>query len=799
MKSDKKRKKGRLKKAFTAIFLVIAVACLAAGGMLAGVLYGYYKKTPPLNLEDIQIKVATTYIYDDEGNEIVQLTGNELIKREQVLYKDIPEYMGKAFIAIEDERFESHFGVDILGIIRAVWLKITHPSRPMHGASTITMQAVRTITQQYDDSLDRKIQEWVRAIQLEKKLDKWQVLELYMNVIYLGNNIYGVQAASKQYYGKPVSELSLAQCALLAGVVNEPAYYDPFTESGRENCKRRQKVVLGKMLELGSISREEYDQAIAEELVFAKKGNYNVVIPVQSYFIDQAVEDVLDGLIEKGYTPSYAETMIYNHGLKIYTTQSTKIQNALTEVFTDDSYFYKDNAAAIAAGEHPQAAMVVIDPSTGHIKGIYGGYGKKTASRILNRASQLKRQPGSSIKPLAVYGPSIDLRLITAATVVDDVAAYMDTDPKTKDKPYPTNFDRTYGGLTTIRNAIRDSVNVVAAKVWMNTLGPDKSLNYLARVGIDWQNERYVSIALGGPKDGVSPLQMASAYVPFANRGLYFKPLTYTKVLTSEGDLLLENDSGHRTVYAEETAFIMTDMMKGVTKPGGTAPANIIGDGKSIPTAGKTGTTSENIDKWFVGFTPYYVAATWYGYDNRTSQIAIAAGEERTKANQIWTAVMNKIHEGLPAKDFAVPSGIVKRDICIYSGKIASDLCARDPRGSAVRSEYFISGTEPGYGQICSTHVKVKVCSAAKDALGRQLLANPYCPAATVTEKILIRRTTPYYPTMPSELFPLDWKYEVSTNENCSVHEAPPVITDPTDDDDDWDWDWGWDDEEILE
>ena len=287
---------------------------------------------------------------------------------------------------------------------------------------------------------------------------------------------------------------------------------------------------------------------------------------------------------------------------------------------------------------------------------------------------------------------------------------------------------------------------------------------------------------------------MAAAYVPFANKGLYFKPLTYTKVLTSEGDLLLENNQGHTTVYDEETAFIMTDMMKGVTRAGGTAPDNIIGDGKSIPTAGKTGTTSENIDKWFVGYTPYYVAAAWYGYDNKTVQIALETGEERSKVNQIWTAVMNKIHQDLPAKDFVMPSGVVKRDICIYSGKIAGELCSRDPRGSAVKTEYFISGTEPGYGELCTNHVKVKVCSASKDVWGRQLLAGQYCPAASVSEKILIKRTVPYYPTVANEILPLDWKFEVSTSDYCTVHKAPPVTEAPSEEDEE-----EWDEDEILE
>ncbi|MDD4188779.1 MAG: penicillin-binding transpeptidase domain-containing protein, partial [Eubacteriales bacterium] len=287
---------------------------------------------------------------------------------------------------------------------------------------------------------------------------------------------------------------------------------------------------------------------------------------------------------------------------------------------------------------------------------------------------------------------------------------------------------------------------------------------------IDRTKEQYVSVAMGGLEKGVSPLQMAAAYVPFANKGLYFKPITYTKVLTSDGELLLENEQPYEKVYSETTAFIMTDMLKGVTTAGGTAPNCVVGDGKSIPTAGKTGTTSDNIDKWFVGFTPYYVGAAWYGYDNNHEKIELSSGDERAKASQIWTAVMNKIHEGLGEADFDIPSGLVERNICIYSGKIATDLCKLDPRGSAVRTEYFISGTEPSFSDQCTSHVKVRVCTACKDAWGRYLLAGSDCPASTIAEKILVSRLIPYYPKFPNEPYPQDWSYEAPVSEYCTVH-----------------------------
>ncbi len=767
-KTKNKKKLGIIKFLLKFVLITGIILGLASVGIVAGIMYGFATTTRSLNYDDIQVKIETTYIYDDEGNEIASLIGNETQNREQVLYKDIPEHLKKAIISIEDERFEDHFGVDIIGLFRAVWLKIKNPSSRMHGASTITQQVVKNLTGEFDISMDRKIKEWFRAVRLERELEKWQILEIYLNILYMGNSYYGVQSSSKAYFGKDVSELSLAECALLAGITNEPFTYNPFTEKGQKNAKERQETILYKMLELGHIDEREYEQAKKEDLHFAKRGEFNDSSKIQSYFVDQVIEDVINDFMETGMSRDYATTKLFNYGLRIYTTQDSNMQGIMDSVFTDDKYFYKDNKNAIKNNEVPQAAMVVIDHQTGHTKALYGGYGEKKASRIFNRATQSERQPGSSIKPTAVYAPAIDLRLITPGTVIDDIPVYLDS--QNKRARYPTNFDHNYGGLTTVRNALKRSVNVVAARVWMDILGPDNSLSYLKKVGIDRENERYLSIAMGGLEKGVSPLEMAASYIPFANKGVYIKPVTYTKVESSDGKVLLENIPEYDTVYDSTTAFLMVDMMKEVTRSGGTAPECVIGNGKEIPTAGKTGTTSDNIDKWFVGYTPYYVAATWYGYDNKNERIEIAYGEERGKAKQIWTAVMNDIHMGLPAKDFTEPPGIVKRKICIYSGKIATSLCANDPRGSAVRNEYFIKGTEPGYGELCDVHVKTKVCTASKDIWGRPLLANETCPPQSVLEKILIKRPIPYTPSFPGEPYPLDWKFEIPEAEYCPNH-----------------------------
>jgi len=763
----------------TLFIFFVALAC-ALSGLLGGAVLGYLKMAKPISDEDLVSKNLTTFIYDSEGNVLKSLTGKDNINREWANYDEIPDYLKEAFISIEDERFYNHRGVDIKGILRAVTKKILNPASKMEGGSTITQQLARNITGQTQVTLQRKVQEWYQALDLERRYKKWQILELYMNMVYFGNSYYGVRSAAKGYFGVDVSELSLAQCAILAGVTNNPSIYNPYTEKGRKAAKNRQEIILRVMLEQGKIDEKQYEQALSEEIVFREKSSAKKSTTTQSYFIDQVILDVKRDLMEeKGWSETMALAQIYSGGLNIYTTMDPDIQRALDEVFNDSKYFIGVEEKTKTLLEHPEAGMVVIDPETGEVKGMRGGYGELNASMTLNRATQIQRQPGSSFKPIAVYAPALDLHKITPATVYDDVAVYYGTG-NNKNKPYPNNYDHTYGGLTTIRNAVKRSINVVAALVWMD-IGPDQSLSYLKKVGIDRSAERYLSIAMGGLNKGVSPLQMAASYVPFVHKGMFFEPTTYTKVVDSNGKTVLEKKPKYETVYDERTAFLMTSMMRDVTSsPGGTAYGGGIiknGEGKVIPTAGKTGTTSDNKDKWFVGFSPYYVAATWYGYDHPRQLV----GNERNQALIIWHDVMEKIHKDKEPVDFAQPSGIVKKPVCIYSGKTPSPLCSQDPRGSAVRDEYFIKGTEPKSNEICDVHVSAKVCTQSQDAWGKNLLAGPYCPPESVVEKVFIQRTTPYVPKMVDEKAPKDLQYELPAGEYCPIHGEPEqMITTPT-------------------
>ena len=460
-----------------------------------------------------------------------------------------------------------------------------------------------------------------------------------------------------------------------------------------------------------------------------------------------------------GYTEDMAIKTIYNNGLRIYTTMDSDIQKAMDQVFLNPEYFTKVNTNT---SQSPQAAMVIIDPKNGQIKAMYGGAGEKIGIPF-NRATALEKQPGSTFKPIAVYGPAINEGLITAATVIDDVPVYMDGVAKGL---YPKNSGNYYAGLTTIRDAITRSVNVVAAKVWANYLGPDLSHEYLKKVNINRDKERTVSLSLGGLSQGVSPLQMAAAYVPFVSKGIYYEPTTYTRVEDANGNVILEKKPQYNIVYDEAAAFVMVNMLKDVVNsPDGTASRVKIQNGK-MPTAGKTGTTDKNTNKWFVGFTPYYVGATWYGYDRNAS----LSSAELNRAQTIWHAVMEEIHKNLEPVDFEVPSGVVKRKICEYSGKIATDLCYRDPRGNAVKDEYFIKGTEPDEEDTCNVHVLAKVCKASTDAFGRYLLAGTYCPDSSTEEQVFVQRKKPFTPTQPNDPYPRDWKYELPAGEYCQEH-----------------------------
>lgn len=765
----------------TVIVIFISIGCTFAG-ILGGACLAYIKSADPITPDQLELTKLTSFIYDKDGNEIAQIKGSE--NRVVVMHSEIPDNLRNAFIAIEDKNFYSHGGVDVKRFVKAAISYIVNLGDASFGGSTITQQLVKNITGNQDSTIKRKVQEAWQAMQLERNLSKEQILDNYMNRITTGAGCYGVQAAAKKFFNKDVKDLSLAECASIAGVTKSPGYYDPtLSENNKKRNKERQEIILKAMLDQGKITHNEYNEAIAEELKIYKSNTDETesVNNVQSYFVDYVLTQVQKDLMEKyNISSDAANIKIYNSGLKIYTTQDTKIQKIMTEEFTNIENF-PVNKKISNPDMQAQAAMLVLDPSTGQIRGMYGAYGPKKGNFTLNRATAMKRQPGSSFKPIAVYGPAIDLGLITPATVVDDVPIYLD--PQHPTTPYPKNSESGFNGLSTIRKGIKSSINVVAAKVFMDYLGAEKSIEYLKKVNIDRSKEGYVSMALGGLNEGVNPLLMSAAYIPFVNNGVYLEPIAYTKVTDENGNVLLDKTKAQEKniVYKETTAFLMTNMMRDVVTSG-TAATGGYGTvknsaGKVIPTAGKTGTTNDNYDKWFVGFSRYYVGATWYGYNNPKS----LKSSEYSQALKIWNKVMNRIHADLEVKDFEQPEGLVKKSICIYSGKLPGKYCSHDPRGNAIRTEYFAKGTEPT--ETCDVHVLAKVDTTCKDIYGRPLLANDHCPASVVQERVFIQRPVPYLPKDPSLVSRIsDWIYELPQSEYCTKHTSstasvigPPV------------------------
>ncbi len=757
----------KIPKIFKVVSIVMIFILIAGVGIGGGTLFGYIKNTEDLNLDNFKLNFTSfVYYIDAETNQPVEM--ERLYSEENRVWVNIdkiPKHVQNAFVAFEDQRFWKHPGFDIKRTVQAT-INYIFKGDSSYGASTIPQQLIKNLTGDDEVSPRRKVQEIWGAVQLSQKYSKEQILEYYLNTIFLSQGCNGVQSAANTYFGKDVSELSLAESASIAGITQFPTHYDPFQNP--ENNKEKQIIILDKMLELGYINKEEYEQAINEELHFVK-GVKQERLSKQSYFVDQVIADVVKDLVEqKNYTEQMAYKLLYTGGLKIYSTIDPEIQSAMDKVFQDDNFFKSDNFPTFRDDLQPEASMLIMDPYTGEIKGIVGGRGDKTAKRTLNRATQTLRQPGSSIKPIGVYAPGIEYGYITSGTVIDDV-------PVTYGNWSPRNYGGDYRGLTTVRKGIELSRNIVAVKV-LDMIGVDTSFEFLENLGISTlvENEKradgkvytdklYNSLALGGLTDGISVMEMTASYAPFANRGIYTRPYTYTKVLDHEGNVILEKERSSHIAMSEQTAFLMTKNLEGVVTQGTATSAKL---SNNMPAAGKTGTTSSFKDKWFIGYTPYYSGGVWYGFDKPRDMTQISnLYYKPNPASVIWGAVMDEIHKNKVVKQFPEPSGIVKVEICQDSGMLPNKYCNQDPRGSRTYTEYFKKGTEPT--EKCTVHVLEKVDK------NNNLLANKYCPPHLVEERVFIKRAVPYVPIKNkngSLNLPQDAQYELPAGEYCNEH-----------------------------
>lgn len=750
-------KKKKNKKLGWKIFRVFLFTCIALGiiatGVVLGVVTGIIDDTNSVDLEELELLKLTTFLYDKNGNEMGSLFDRE--NRISVEYKDLPKHVVNAVVAIEDERFFSHHGVDIKRTGGAIVTYILNGGKSNFGGSTITQQLVKNITKDDDATWKRKVREWYRAYTLEKKLSKEAILETYLNTIYYGNGAYGIEIAAQKYFGKSIKDIDIAQAACLAATIQSPEATNPFnSDEAKEKLLNRQKTVLKKMLELGSISEEEYNTAVNENLEFISKEVS--VGEVQSYFIDAVIEDIISDLMEqKNIERGVAIKMIYTNGYKIYTTFDPDIQKAIDEVYNNSDIFYTDTA-----GDFMQSAMIVMDHSNGNILGIIGGADEKTGALTFNRATQLRRQPGSCMKPLGAYGPAFELGVLSPGSGLDD-------SPLPYGSYNPENYYHYFKGYVTAREALAYSMNLPALRANMK-VDSKYALNFAENCGLslvsakenpNHNDENPASLALGGLTNGVTVLEMATAYSTIANGGLYIEPRFYTKVLDRHGEEVLVKNSEPKRVMKDTTAYMLTSCLKSVFEPGGTAYEGGISI-NNMSVAAKTGNTNGNIDRWFCGFSPYYTIACWNGYD----MVGGVPGTKDISGPYAWRGypytsmtlfqrVMTRISEGQEWKDFEKPSGIVEGAVCRDSGLVATDACKADPRGDRTRTDIFATGTIPT--KTCTVHKMVKVCSET----GK--IPTKYCPS-TVNRSFITRDSVPH--TLPS-----DWGY-MAPSETCDKH-----------------------------
>lgn len=937
---NKKTKKTKKKKIsfFRLAIVIILVVCFIGAGAIGGLVLATIKNAPEIDPTNITSLLDVNSVILDQNGNLIEKVQSEGYRTYVTLDK-IPDHLEDAFIAIEDERFMDHVGIDIRGIFGALAEYIREGDN-LRGASTITQQLARNLYLTKERKLDRKIKEAYLAIQIDKALTKEQILEAYLNRVDLNQRSYGVQEAAQTYFSKDVSELTIAESAMIAGIVKGPSKYSPFNTVPledietienkdnilgeididvtryavvfNENSLKRQRVILAKMKELRKISEEEYNEAINEDMKAAIKPGQKKLVGISSYFDDYVKTQVINDLVEKaGYTKEEAEKELFTGGLKIYSTMDIEMQHKIEEAYNNfgqillgdlgkvkapilvdwtldkygnllgdnrkivlykksnlfddngnliiengtfnltdegnlvitnskfniypktvdiedyytiderknlvkhtvgslalakENYEIKDKKQIVINSSYlsenkdfysidsnnnllinskyflnndrsgvvqPQSAAVIIDYRTGEIKALVGGRDLK-GNKLFNRAIS-QRQPGSAIKPIAVYLPALD-NGFTAADIIDDVPHY-----NGKGKLWPRNWYNYYSGINTLRESVEQSINVSSVKM-VEKIGIETSKEYLAKLGIIKEDgkdsfvtraenqvtndDNSSALGLGGMSHGLTPLEITAAYGAIANSGVYVEPISYTKVLDRNGNIILENKPNKTRVVSPEVSYVMTDILRSTVTSGLGNRAKLFSGNTKIPVAGKTGTTQEKGDIWFLGYTPYYSAGVWIGND--TPQVKLSKGSSR--AAEFWSYIMKEAHANYEAKNFDVPKdGIVTRQICTESGKLATDLCSLDPRGSTVRTEIFVKGTEPT--EPCDVHVKVSIDKTT----GK--LATEYCPPELIEEKVFIKRNPPYNPNEHGGIVPKDYVFTVPTEE-CDTHTQGNVIED---------------------
>lgn len=682
------KKKGKIRRFFSAFGRCLAILIFMGiiAGSTAAALFSVYvfnslEGEPDLRLEDITMNnTSTVYAIDSttgEYKKIRELHGDQ--NRQEVKYNDIPQDIINCVVAAEDKRYWEHRGVDWIRTVASTLTFFT--GSDTQGGSTITQQVIKNLTGNDAFSPERKVKEIFAALKLNKYYTKEQVLEVYLNYVFFGNNYYGIQAAANGYFGKDVDDLNIAEIATIIATTKNPTKYNPRTENGmKENAEVRRPYILNEMVKMGTLTQEECDYWVDYDVEVVKSRPEATVQLSDGWYIDQVIEDVVNDLVEeKGYTKPYAESYLKNSGLSIYACVDEEVQAKMEAVYADNASFPPVNNET-----YPETAAITIAP-TGQVLGIIGG-NEKTTARGWNNATMTVRHPGSSIKPISAYLQAFESDLVTWSSLWDDnpIPDYFGPD-----EPGPKNYDNVYRGAITIQYALQQSVNTVPVKL-IQTVTPQRSYNFL-RDKFQFENLSESDIALspmalGGMTYGVTLRELTGAYQIFVSQGEYVKPYTYTKVTDRDGNIILERDTTQVRVISDQTATILNKLLQTVITRGTGAAGNLSSIG--MPAGGKTGSSTgtklvngvltpvDNDNLWFIGFTPYYITGVWMGYDDHTE---IRYSSYPTP--KLWKNIMLPLHEGLSPKQFEENEHVVQMTYCLESGEIATPNCTETAVG----------------------------------------------------------------------------------------------------------------------
>lgn len=777
-------------------FLITLLLIIALTGIIIVCVFSVYINNyvdTEIDVEQFRIDLSSSttthlYYYDftDRANRVgelvpMQSAADQTLQGEVdqtfVPLERMPDNMINAVIAIEDKRFMQHAGVDWRRTVGA-GLTFFTGSGDGFGGSSITQQLIKNVTGNDEYSIQRKIQEIFWALDLETKMDKEEIIELYLNIVNFGNGSNGVQAAAYNYFSKDVSELTLIECAAIACITKNPSRFNPVIYP-EYNAERR-NIVLYEMYDQGLITYREFEEAYQKDLVLNLPGSKEEntdsdTAGVNSWYADTVIEDVISDLMaEYDYSERMAAMLVYNGGLNIECLVDPEIQAVLEEVFLNEGNFPETGS-----GIKPQCCAIVIDPYTGDVLGVVGARGEKTANRVLNFATKAKRPPGSAIKPLAVYSPALEKGLLTWATVLDDTPhSYVEENGKLV--AWPRNSTKTYRGLINIAYALKVSTNTVSIKL-LEQVGLKNAFDFCYDTlemksmieygefsdGTGYSDIGLASLGLGQLNYGVTVREISAAYSMFINSGIYSKPRTYLRVTDSSGNVILDNGYEGKVAISEETASIMNKLLESVPRTGGTA-ASITFDSKyDIDVAGKTGSAGDYYDRWFIGYTPYYICGVWYGYEYPKP---ISASSN--PCVPVWDAIMGPIHEqqvianmqeGDKYLEFNTANNLVQCTFCMDSGLLMSEACYHDGRGNRAETGWFVKGTEPT--EYCTTHIMVDYDYV------EGAIACEWCPPENIKQVALVnvQRDFPMeiavvdaqycYRELPYDVLPFSTKY----------------------------------------